>query len=413
VDQPNSRYQSVRSRPQVGRKIVAAGIFAGAAVGVWAANKLRSMPELVDSDTRLIDWEKSRSIAVNMNRAAALTAPERERLDTYYRDLVERSMPVVSNYVGIAVPTSKLQTFAFDRVDWINANVEAFKQILGPLEALVPDANGHRTAAGSLLSGANRRIMSAEVALLLGYLARRVLGQYDIALLGREPMESGKLYFVEPNIAAVERNLKLPADEFRIWLALHETTHVFEFEGFPWVRSYFNEMLERYFEYLKADAQELGKGIRNLKIFVDRIRSSDKSTSSLIESLMNEEQRSLFNRMQAMMCVVEGYSNHVMNAVGRDLLSDYDSISRKFEHRQQHRSYAEQLFARLTGLDMKIEQYRQGQRFVDEIVQTHGHDFALMVWDRPENLPSLDEIKDPQSWVRRVNGTARTGPINA
>jgi len=119
--------------------------------------------------------------------------------------------------------------------------------------------------------------------------------------------------------------------------------------------------------------------------------------------LMNEKQRELFNRMQTMMSVIEGYSNHVMNAVGRELLANYEPISRKFEYRQSHRSQAELLFAKLTGLDVKMEQYRLGEQFIDTIAERRGHAFAVQVWDGPEMLPSPEELRNPQLWIQRVD----------
>jgi coenzyme F420 biosynthesis associated uncharacterized protein len=382
------------------KRLVASGVVAGAAVGAWAVNRLRNASN-GSAGHRLIDWERARSIAVNMNRAASLTSVERQRLDTYYRELVDKAIPVVQSYTGITLPSAAVSTHAFDRVDWINANIDAFRDMLAPFEALAQDES-QKNAASQLLAGLNRNVVSLEVGLLLGYLSRRVLGQYDIALLGREQIDGGKLYYVEPNIRHIESSLNLPADDFRMWLALHETTHVFEFEGFPWVRDYFNGMLEEYFGYLKEDAALLGQGLKNLKIFVDRARSGDANTS-WIEHLMNEKQRALFNRMQTMMSVIEGYSNHVMNAVGRELLDNYEPISRKFEHRQANRSQAELLFAKLTGLDVKMEQYRLGEQFIDTIATERGHDFAARVWTAPEMLPTPAELRAPRQWVERVD----------
>jgi putative hydrolase len=114
-----------------------------------------------------------------------------------------------------------------------------------------------------------------------------------------------------------------------------------------------------------------------------------------------------------MMCVVEGYSNHVMNAVGRDLLDNYDEISRKFEERQKQRSQAEQLIAKLTGLDVKMEQYRAGERFIDEIVRLRGHDTARRVWERAELLPTMGEIRNPETWLERVEAIEPAVVANA
>lgn len=377
---------------------------AGAAVGAWAATRTPRHPHHVDSGQTgaVIDWEHARGIAVNMNRSETLTSSERARLDALYRALVDRCVPIVATYTKSELPRPFTQVFAFDRVDWVNANLDAFRVMFQPLELLNESAQGVRSVAASLWGGLNRTVVSAEIGLLLGYLARRVLGQYDLALLGREPVTGGKLYYVEPNIRMIERNLELPQEEFRMWLALHETTHAFEFEAHPWVRTYFNGLLEEYFEFLKQDVDQLRHGMRGLKLIVGRVRTRDKDDAGWIEALMAPEQRVLFNKMQALMCVVEGYSNHVMNAVGKELLPSFNSISSAFERRQKERGAAEQLFARLTGLDIKMEQYRLGQAFIDRVAEQHGHDAARRVWDGPQYLPTMEELRTPDQWIMRI-----------
>ena len=190
--------------------------------------------------------------------------------------------------------------------------------MLSPFEPLLA---GPATEKHGIWPGLSQSFVSVELGVLLGYLARRVLGQYDVALLGREPLDAGQLYYVEPNIAHLEKTMNLPGDDFRTWLALHETTHVYQFEAFPWLRDHFNALLEQYFEYLKHDAEQLTKSVKNMRMFLDRIRTGTGESGSWMEAIMNAEQRELFSQMQAMMCVIEGYSNHVMNAVGKDLLT--------------------------------------------------------------------------------------------
>jgi coenzyme F420 biosynthesis associated uncharacterized protein len=382
------------------RRLIAMGLVAGVAAGVWASSKVKSLGNH-DPSAGLIDWDQARGIAINMNRGQTLTAPERDRLDAYYRDLGDRCAPLVRDFTGVELPRPLEQTFAFDRVDWINANLEAFKIMFAPIEALNSE-NAHGSFAARLWGGVNRNIVSAEVGLMLGYLARRVLGQYDLALLGREPVTSGKLYYVEPNIHMVERALDLPGDEFRMWLALHEITHAFEFEGHDWVRPHFNALLERYFEYFKADVDTLRQGWRGMKAIVDRARSSDRGDASWIEAMMAPEQRAIFAEMQALMCIVEGYSNYVMNAVGKQLMPNFESIARKFEQRKRQRGFAEQLFARLTGLDMKLEQYRLGEEFIDRIAAEHGSGAVDRIWANAESIPTMDEIRRPEKWSARV-----------
>ena len=382
-------------------KLTTAGVMAGAALGVWAGKRIHTYAQQ-ERPEGMINWNRTRDIATAMNKGESLTAVERERLDRYYGDLVAQCIPIVSEYTGSSLPTDDHRTFAFDRVDWIDANLVGFRRMFEPIEEL-DSPTSHKGTIGRFASSVNQSMLSYEIGLLLGYLARRVLGQYDLALLGREPVEaSGKLYYVEPNIRGVEAKLGLPKDDFRMWLALHETTHAFEFEAHPWVRVHFNSLLDRYMAFMKQDAEYLKQGMQGLKVFADRMRTRGDDNGSWIEAFMNGEQRELFNEMQAMMCVVEGYSNHVMNAVGKDLLVNYEEISRKFEERQKQRTQSEQLFAKLTGLNVKMEQYRAGERFIDEIVRLRSHDVARRVWEAPEFLPTMDEIRKPELWLTRI-----------
>jgi coenzyme F420 biosynthesis associated uncharacterized protein len=393
-----------RRRPDP--RLLAAGVVLAAAAGAWVGQRLqRPARDISAEPAPLIDWGQARDIAIAMSRDEVLSMPERRRLDAEYRELVARCVPIVSDYTGDHLPEAPERTFAFDRVDWVNANIDAFERMFAPLEGLnlLGDA-ASRTIAAELMGTLNQKILSAEVGLLLGYLARKVLGQYDLTLLGREPMAPGRLYYVEPNIRAAEKTLGLPSKDFRMWLALHETTHAFEFEAHPWLRDHFNGMLERYFAFLREDAASLrANGLGGLRLYLDRLREGGGESGSWLEALMNAEQRALFTEMQATMCIVEGYSNHVMNAVGRDLLPNYTLISRRFAQRQEQRSQADRLLAKLTGLDVKMEQYRLGEQFIDRVVAERGHDFARRVWTGPDFLPTMAEIRRPELWLARID----------
>lgn len=387
------------------RQFIIVGLLSGALIGSYTTWKAIRAAEETPRSTDLIDWDRVRRIATSMNQEAALSAGQRAALDREYRVLVERTVPLVSNYTGDNLPYPLEQTFAFDRVDWINANIESFRVMFEPIEGLnLKISDRVPVGIGNIWTSLNQKVVSTEMGFMLGYLARRVLGQYDLALLGREPMErSGKLYFVHPNIRNMERHLGVPADQFRLWLALHETTHAFEFESHPWLRDYMNDLLQEYFTYLSNDLEYLQRGMDAIRMFRERVRQGSGDTGSWIEMVMTPEQRVLFSRMQAMMSVVEGYSNHVMNAVGRDLMPDYTLIARRFEQRQANRTGVEQLFARLTGLDVKLEQYRMGERFVNMVVEARGHDFARQVWEGPDFLPTLEEIRQPELWISRID----------
>lgn len=406
---PNLGRRNLLAKSSFGdKRIISAGLLIGAAIGLWAGNRARELATDTKTDTKtepppLINWQQARQIAASMNREHRLGQAARADLDRYYREMVARAVPVVAEYTGDELPRAPEHVYAFDRVDWIEANINGFAEMFKPLEALNPLQNSTAPRMITTVWGnLNQTVLSAELGFLLGYLARRVLGQYDLALLGREPIEGGKLYFVQPNIESVERELRLPADDFRLWLTLHEVTHAFEFEAHPWLREHVNGLIDQYFHYLSQDVEQLRRGFEGLRTFWERARTRDRANGSWIEVVMTPEQRAVFNKMQATMSVVEGYSNHVMNAVGKDLIPTYDVITRRFERRQQQRTAAEQLFARLTGLDIKLEQYRQGEAFVNHVVAQRGHDFVRQMWDGPELLPTMEEIRMPDRWIERV-----------
>ena len=390
-----------RRRP-VDLRLLAAGAVAGAALGLWANTKTREFRQ-TGALPKLINWQQVRTIAVSMNRGDRLEAAERAKLAATYRRLVDQCLEPIATYTGSQLPRPFDATLAFDRADWVEANIANFEQLFAPLEALNPLQDGQPRVASVLWGNASQTVLSGEVGLLLGYLARRVLGQYDLALLGKEPITDGKLYFVEPNIRQVQRTLRLPLDDFRMWLALHETTHVFEFEAHPWLRAHLNGILEQYFEFLSQDMGQLRDGMGGVRALLARARGGDSgSTTNWIERLMTPEQRQLFSQMQATMAIVEGYSNHVMNVIGRQILPSFDQISRQFEKRQREKTVAEQMFLRLTGLDMKLEQYRMGEAFIDHVVARRGHDLARRVWEGPQQMPTLEEVKQPDLWIARM-----------
>ena len=400
-------------RKVVDPRLVAFGLLTGAAVGVWAGKRAQSWSQQHPAKPGMIDWDRARTVAIAMNQEAALPAGERARLDAEYYELTQRTIPLVSAHSGMTLPNPLNQVFAFDRVDWINANIDAFRRMFEPIEKLdlfSGNPNAPRVV-NVLWSGLNQTVVSAELGILLGYLARRVLGQYDLALLGREPLEtSGKLYFVEPNIRNTERTLGIPADQFRLWLALHETTHAFEFEANPWLRQHMNDMIEEYFTFITADLEHLKRGFQGLKVFVERARGGNLKANSWIELVMTPEQRGLFARMQATMAVVEGYSNYIMNAVGRDLMPNFTMINQRFERRQKEKSQAERMFIKLTGLDLKMEQYRLGEAFVTEVAERRGHDFARRVWEGPQQLPTMTELRQPTAWIERIERGGLAAP---
>jgi coenzyme F420 biosynthesis associated uncharacterized protein len=233
---------------------------------------------------------------------------------------------------------------------------------------------------------------------MLAFMGQRVLGQYDIALLAAEDEEPGRLFFVEQNIRQTATTLAVDLDAFRTWIALHEATHAFEFEAHPWLRPYLSDRLEAQLATFSRDVRGMSRDVaRNLS---EAIRG--KRDGHWMEAILTEEQRRMLRETQAIMSLLEGFSDHVMDEVGREIVPDHARISAKFHKRRESRSRLESALLRITGLDMKMEQYRRGGEFVTALSERAGPEALRRIWESPETLPRDGEIEDPDRWIARV-----------
>lgn len=377
--------------------ILLIGVAAGAAARYYIETRTRNEAK---TPTRMIDWEQARNVALRISQWEQAPIADRAFRREQYVRLVKQSEPLIADYLGVQLPAPISRVYVFDRREWLEANFVSFEQLFRPIEEIYERNGGASGALALLLGGLNSKVLGAQIGVLLGFLARRVLGQYDLSLLSPDPNTRGALYYVEANINRVQASLGLNDEDYRLWIALHETTHAFEFEAYPWVRAHFNNLLQQYFDHLSTQLESLGSGLLHM---AGRVAQSLGSGTHWIEAVLTPEQRVIFEQLQALMSIVEGYGNHVMNAVGRQLLPSFDDIEQRIAQRQQTRTLVEQLFNRLTGLDLKLAQYQQGEAFVNAVVDARGIAFAARVWDRVEHLPTMEEIRDPGKWIARMD----------
>ena len=390
-----------------GRAGLGQGLLLGALAGaLWIGSRRYN-----GAAPQLIDWQRVRATALDLaeepTERDVACFPGQAALRATYTAMVRQSEELVGEYLGARLPepltsAERNSVRVFSGPDWIEANLIGFEQMFEPLERLNARALRGGTVATVLFGRLNQMLLSRQLGMLLGYLSHRVLGQYDLALLGREPVSTGLLYFVDSNIEQLQIRLGLDAREFRLWIALHETTHAYEFEGHPWVRDHLNGLLQSYFDSVGSDAIGMSDGVGGLVSLAGRVAGNAFRVGYPLELVMTTEQRAIFQRMQALMCLLEGYSNHVMDQVGSRMLPSYKVMKTRWESRLRNKSAGERLVARLTGLEVKLEQYVLGERFVAEVVRQRGITFMNRVWESAEQLPTLDEIRQPARWIARV-----------
>ncbi|MGZ6372939.1 MAG: zinc-dependent metalloprotease, partial [Candidatus Limnocylindria bacterium] len=182
-----------------------------------------------------------------------------------------------------------------------------------------------------------------------------------------------------------------------------EATHAFEFEAYPWLRDHFAASVGEAIEQMATDSGGLGQRLRGA------MRGRD---GHWLERMMTPAQLGTFRKTQALMSLLEGYSNHVMNDAGERLLPGFATLHERFERRNEARGALERAIMRLTGLDLKMEQYAAGERFVTAVLAARDRAFLNQVWEGPANLPDLAEIRHPQRWIDRIEGRKPKGQLS-
>ena len=377
----------------------AKGLLLGAAAGAFYIVSRRLGK---GESPSLVDWVQVRRMAVQMSQAPPMPAGAKKDLTTRYVDMARQSEDLISQYTGWHKPGAHEGVRVFDRVEWIDANIANFRDVFNSVEQLNSRLSGPNTPVTLVLGVANRMLVSGQMGTMMGYLSKRVLGQYDMALLGKGSPDGGKLYFVEPNIADLEHKLHLDGEALRLWISLHEMTHAFQFECNPWLREYMNGLARRYFETVSFDLANMRAHGGGLGTMVTRIVGNLLRGMHLTELVMTSEQQRLFRQLQALMCLVEGYSNHVMQRVGESIIPGYHRLKARFDERAKQRTVMDNVVARLIGMDVKMEQYALGERFVDYVVNKRGIKFMNLVWTSPVLLPSMEEVRYPEAWIARA-----------
>ena len=377
-----------------------AGFLLGSALGVVATVVGRRAER--SARRGLIDWAGVERIAIDRLRRApgALSPAEIRATDAAYAEAMAMIAPRLAAALGAEMPGVVERASAVDRAGWVRANVSTFETLISRLEAdlleqVMPVGSGLPKATVAL---ANRFVTTRQLGFLLGFMGTKVLGQYDLALLTAEA-QPGQLLFVEENIRQTATTLGVPLGPFRTWIALHETTHAFEFEAHPWLRPYLAERLEGQLSLVNRDALALGRGALAA---LGRAVRREGDGGHWMEAFMGGEQRRLFRETQAVMSLLEGFSDYVMDEVGREIVPDVERISARFHERRERRSPMERAILRLTGMDLKMEQYRLGERFVRAIAEARGRAAIDALWSGPAGLPQPGEIEDPAHWIARV-----------
>jgi coenzyme F420 biosynthesis associated uncharacterized protein len=341
---------------------------------------------------QLADWSTALDVGKRVAGPGPRVAPgARTELSRELQDLASLAEQLVVDFTGLEIGGFRTRAWTMGRGDWIRQNLGGLQRILEPLAVRILDRKPERSLVA-------RKALGAQMGGLLGYVSRRVLGQYDAFL---PPDDEGLVYFVGPNLIEVEQRYDLPPRDFRLWVAIHEVTHRVQFASAPWLRAQLSGLVGEYLDSVSLDSGEL---MNQLKRAAEQLsRGADVRGMQGLLLILTPEQRAIVDKTQAMMSVLEGHASYVMNEVAKDHVANLPKLRRALAARRRSNP-PERAFQKAIGFDRKVAQYDAGERFIREIAERAGMDGVNLVWRGSGNLPSTDEVVDPAAWLGRVGG---------
>jgi coenzyme F420 biosynthesis associated uncharacterized protein len=353
-----------------------------------------------------VSWDVAQRVAVWVGAGRPpfgsppppLDAQDRADLQADFDKATARAEELVVASTGLEPRTGAARARVVDRAEWVAGNIASFRHLLDPVV--------DRLETGSLpgpLAGAARSVTGAQLGVVLGWMSTRVLGQYDVLFAG-EPDDGNAVTYVGPNVVALERRHGFAPDQFRLWIALHEVTHRCQFTGVPWLRPHFLALVDESLSTMAPDPSRFLEGLRRA---TDAVRSGRNplDEAGILGLIASPEQMDVIRRMQAMMTLLEGHGDVTMDRAAPGEITDAAHFSETLRERRKRANAPARLLQQLTGIDAKLRQYEQGERFVAAVEQAGGPDLLARVWEGPEQLPTIEEIRDPSLWVARMGSS--------
>jgi coenzyme F420 biosynthesis associated uncharacterized protein len=350
-----------------------------------------------------VDWGLAEKVAVRVAGREPLAASYHyDRLTTDFDEFTAQAEALVERATGLRSARGPARARVVDRGDWVRANLASFGRLLRPLTDRLAERLEQQRGPTAALGGFSRRAAGVEVGALLGWMATRVLGQYDLLIIEDEdPDDQDLVYYVGPNVLAIEKRYGFPPREFRLWLALHEVTHRAQFTGVPWLRGHFLSIVNQTLDAVDPDPKRFLDAAARV---IDDLRSGHNplDEGGLATLLASPDQRELFGRIGGMMSLLEGHGDVTMDRAGEGHVPSAARFSRALRERRRQGGSVAKVLQKVMGVDAKMKQYAQGEAFIAYVERRGGPDALDAAWRGPEWLPTLAEIRSPQEWLDRV-----------
>ena len=347
----------------------------------------------------IVDWPLAAKVAGGLASRISPPGPyDRAGLEADLMAATAEAEELVAAETGLRSTTGAARARVVDREAWARANVATFKRLLGPVLGRLGSKKGTPNPLAPVLG----KVTAGELGVLLGWMSTRVLGQYDLLLTEDEdPEDQDLVYYVGPNIAALERRFDFPPQEFRLWIALHELTHRAQFTGVPWLRHHFVSQVDGVIGSLRVDPGHLMTVVRRS---IEELRDGRNplDEGGLAAMFATPAQRQTLESLGAMMSLLEGHGDVIMNRAAKDRVPNAERFAAVLHARRASAGPAARILQKLLGLEAKMRQYEAGERFIAGVEEAGGERAIDAAWQGPEYLPTKAEIADPAAWLERV-----------
>jgi coenzyme F420 biosynthesis associated uncharacterized protein len=343
---------------------------------------------------QLVDWDLAAATARTLGKGGPdVSLSEATKVVAQLRGLTDEAVGHVAEFTKLKPQVAHPPVRVVDRADWAAINIAGLRQVITPLASKLMKGR----EPGAITSMIGPRVTGVQAGTVLAYMSGKVLGQFEVF-----SVEPGELLLVAPNIVEVERKLDAVPRDFRLWVCLHEVTHRTQFTSVPWMRGYFLSEVQAFVDASSAGMDQFAERLRRgVAALADAVRNPE-SRASVLDLVQTPAQKAVVDRLTALGTLLEGHAEFVMDGVGPDVVPTVADIRAKFNKRRQSHNPIERVFRRLLGIEAKMQQYVQGHRFVSTVVERVGIDKFNMVWGSPQTLPRLEEITDPDAWIKRV-----------